>query len=378
VSLERSDYVIYHLLPEWEVFSVYSGGAIAADVAAIMRFSPPCIVVCRSADNTFGYTEDQILLTPWVRPYARIRGKGHFPTWVTGSFFRYAFNTLLHRLNEGDIVWCHSEPAFCAALEPTIHEKGAKLIHHVHNVVTPTFVHSKFRDFTADATIFVSEATRQEAFRFLPQLNNTFVVYNGADETLFYPSSMRRVRTSATPVILYVGRLDPVKGVHVLMAAMRILQQRKVNVLCKVIGSSQFGDGKATSYVTNLLKIKPSNVEFQSYRSCTEIPKAYRSADIFCCPSIWEEPFGKVNIEAMASEIPVVASRVGGIPEIAADGGVYLVEPNSAVELADALQTLLENEDLRRKIGAEGLRSFRRRFTWATIVKQLMEIIGNL
>jgi glycosyltransferase involved in cell wall biosynthesis len=90
-----------------------------------------------------------------------------------------------------------------------------------------------------------------------------------------------------------------------------------------------------------LFKTKPSNVEFKGYRSAKDIGEEYRAADILCCPSIWQEPFGNVLIEAMACGIPVVATRVGGIPEIAAEGGVQLVEPNSAVELANALQKLI-------------------------------------
>ena len=76
-----------------------------------------------------------------------------------------------------------------------------------------------------------------------------------------------------------------------------------------------------------------------------------------------------MNVEGMACGIPVVASRVGGIPEIAAEGGVILVEPDSAVELADALQKLVKDGDLRVKVAAQGLSSFRRRFTWPIIVK---------
>ena len=99
-----------------------------------------------------------------------------------------------------------------------------------------------------------------------------------------------------------------------------------------------------------------------------------RTADVFCCPSVWLEAFGNVNIEAMASGTPVVASRVGGIPEIAAEGGILLVAPDSAIEIADALQKLIEDEDLRLKTGKEGLKSFRKRFTWSAIASQYQEI----
>ena len=85
-----------------------------------------------------------------------------------------------------------------------------------------------------------------------------------------------------------------------------------------------------------------------------------------------------VNIEAMACGIPVVASRVGGIPEIAAGGGILLVEPDSPIELADALQKLIENRGLRAKVAADGLFSFQQQFAWTTINKQYESIVRRL
>jgi glycosyltransferase involved in cell wall biosynthesis len=119
-------------------------------------------------------------------------------------------------------------------------------------------------------------------------------------------------------------------------------------------------------------------MRFIPHLLATEIAQEYRGADILCCPSICQEAFGKANIEAMACSIPVVATRVGGIPEIAAEGGLLLVNPNSAQELADSLQSLIEDKDLRKKLGREGFASFRRRFTWEINVKRYNEIINDV
>lgn len=367
--------MIYHLPSEGDVFSAYRGGAVAQIIANMMRFDPSSVVVCQSADDTWGYGADRILVIPELRTYARLRGRKYLPTWITGPFFRHIFQPFLSQLKSGDIVWCHNQPAICAALAGIIHLKGAKLIYHSHSSLAFYARRSQFRSFVADAWIFISRAMQKEALGLFPWLNDTYVVHNGADDTLFYPQLEGEGGNNAVPTILYVGRLDPVKGVHVLMAAMKILQERKVNVLCKVVGSYAFGGSKATPYIKSLLKSSPSNVQFEGWRSGKEIAEEYRAADILCCPSIWQEPFGNVNIEAMACGIPVVATRVGGIPDIAAEGGVLLVEPNSAVELADALQKLVEDKDLRANVAQAGLQSFRRRFTWSTIVRQYQEIV---
>jgi glycosyltransferase involved in cell wall biosynthesis len=99
---------------------------------------------------------------------------------------------------------------------------------------------------------------------------------------------------------------------------------------------------------------------------------------MLCCPSVWQEPFGNVNIEAMACGIPVVATRVGGIPEIAAQGGIVLVEPNSTLKLANALQKLAEDQNLRTQVAAKGHEAFLRRFTWAAICAQYQDIANSV
>jgi glycosyltransferase involved in cell wall biosynthesis len=370
--------VIYHLLAEGEVFSAYRGGAIARNIANMMRFDVSRVVVCRVADDTWGYPPERIVILPKLVPYSKIKGRGHFPAWATSWFFRIAFVPLLSRLKAGDIVWCHNQPAYCAALESLIRKKGVKLVFHAHNSITPYYQRYKYRLFCADAMIFVSEALRQESLRSMPWLKNTHTIHNGADEALFYPLPSGKIQHRDVPCILFVGRLHPTKGVDVLMEAMRILQARKVDAICRIVGSSLAGGSKPTSYTRSLVKHAPSNVQFAPYRPGTEIGQEYQNADIFCCPSTWQEPFGNIVIEAMACGIPVVASRVGGIPEIAAEGGVLLVEPGAAIELADAFQKLIADKELRGKVAEEGLSSFTRRFRWSVICKQYAEIVSGL
>jgi len=370
--------MIYHLLPEWESFSAFQGGAVSKDIANIMRFEESRIVVCRSSDQTWGFPANRILVIPGLSGYAKTRARRFFPAWICAPILRRVFQPLVSRLKRGDIVWCHSQPFFAAALGREIHSRGAKLIFHAHNFISGPLVRTKFRHFDPDAVIFVSEFMRQESLSRLPMLKNTWAIHNGADEALFYPARSNAHPQRAVPVILFVGRLNPDKGVHVLLHAVRILEQRGVEFRCRIVGSSYVGGSKATSYVESLHSTCPPNVEFAGFRSGKEIGDEYRAADILCCPSIWQEPFGNVNIEAMACGIPVVATRVGGIPEIAAEGGVLLVEPNSAIQIADALQRLVADKQLRAKVAAEGLESFRRRFTWAAIYRQYEAVTDSL
>ena len=366
--------MVYHLLPGNESFSASSGLAIAHDIANIMRFDDSAIVVCRDSDDSWDYPADRQIVIPKMRVFGRMKGRKYIPRWITSPFFRRIFRPLLSILESGDIVWCHNQPFFCTALASSIRAKGALLVYHAHNPLTDRPTRAAFRVFTPDACIFVSDAIRQRALKWMPWLTNTYVVHNGADDSVFYPVSLENRPRNPVPVVLFVGRLVPIKGVHVLIEAMRILQERKVNVLCRIVGSSFLQGSKVTSYVRGLLEKHPSNVEFKGFCSHTDVANQYRAADMLCCPSVWQEPFGNVNIEAMACGIPVVATRVGGIPEIAAEGGIVLVEPNSAVDLADALQKLAEDESLRNQVAADGLRAFQRRFKWAAICTQYQAI----
>ncbi len=370
--------MIYHLLPELEPFSAYRGGALSHTVANLMRLDPSRSVVCVDADDTWGFESERILVIARLELYSRIRARRLFPLWIASPVLRWVYEPLLATLKRGDIVWCHNRPLYAAALEKSVHAAGAKLICHFHDGLDVGPIRRVLRVFTPDACIFVSEYLREYWKRISPHLTNLFTIYNGADEELFRPQGRNVAAGNMVPIVLFVGRIDPQKGVHVLIEAMTILHTRGISATCRVIGSSFSGGSKATPYVTRLTDSAPSNIHFVGSRSAKEIAEEYCQADVLCCPSLWQEPFGKVNIEAMACGLPVVASRVGGIPEIASEGGVILVEPNSPGELADALQKLIEDTEFRAKTGAEGRQSFLRRFTWTGVLRQYQVVLDSV
>jgi len=278
----------------------------------------------------------------------------------------------------GDVVWFHSGPGTGAALQSQLRKRGVKLVYHCHDAIDFYALRLAFHAFTADAYIFVSEYLERYWTAVLPGLKNSYVIHNGASEELFYPPSSGIERNNEPPVVLFVGRLHEQKGVHVLMKAMELLQQRGIVAKCRVVGSAFSGGTKPTPYIEGLLASKPSNVEFIGFRSHSEVADEFRAADILCVPSTWQEPFGKVNVEAMACALPVVATRVGGIPEIAREGGIVLIEPNSAEELADAMAPLLVDRQARLKLATEALEGFRRCFTWRHALAKYEQVLKEL
>jgi spore coat protein SA len=232
------------------------------------------------------------------------------------------------------------------------------------------------RQVRVDRLVFVSRFLLEQARCKFPSLGASSVLYNGADEAIFYPPPCRK--EAGTPIVLFAGRLVRDKGVHILIEAMRLLELRGAKLRALIVGSSNFGLSGDTDYIQLLKTNAPSTVTFLPYRSGAALGDLFREANIFCSPSIWDEPFGLVNVEALASGLPVVSTRGGGAAEIFVDGGGILVERGSVAQLAAALGQLAEDAELRSVIGQQGYAAFRNRFTWSITRTQLQEISRSL
>jgi spore coat protein SA len=258
---------------------------------------------------------------------------------------------LAARLRDHDVLYIHNRPEYVLALRrPGAAKTRFKVVLHMHNDHLCNLSIAERAQLKPDLTVFNSRFLESQGRKLVPGLHRTAVLYNGADEGYFYPSA--KTFTPEVPVVLFVGRLIPEKGVHVLVEAMRQLDALGVNVRAKIIGSVNFNDDRRTEYVNQLHLNCPANVDFFPYTAGKSLAEEFRRASIFCCPSTWDEPFGMVNVEAMASGLPVIASAVGGVPEIFSRGGGVLVPQGRATELAYAIKALAEDEPERQRIAA--------------------------
>jgi len=157
--------------------------------------------------------------------------------------------------------------------------------------------------------------------------------------------------------ILMVGRVgDPAKGFSVLKDALRILRKKGYDAVVKVTGNSREDEGII-------------NIPWKNY---SDMPTIYREASVVVIPSLWEEPFGKVAIEAMACGIPVVASRCGALTNIIQDGvSGLLFTPGNFGELAEKLELLLTHTNLRKQIIQAGRERAEDHFAWDKIVQDV-------
>jgi spore coat protein SA len=172
-------------------------------------------------------------------------------------------------------------------------------------------------------------------------------------------------------IVLYVGRLIPQKGVHHLLTTLPALVAKAPDVLVVIVGSALYGSHRRTGYVKRLYNQAAhwkKHVHFEPYVPHQEIPKWFSMADIAVVPSVGKEAFGLVNLEAMAAELPVVATRAGGIQEVVEDGvtGFLVTKSYPAIipELASRISYLLGNEEAREEMGRKGRERVMNQFLW--------------
>lgn len=183
-----------------------------------------------------------------------------------------------------------------------------------------------------------------------------FLVHNGVDTTRFQEAS----GDHEPPRILYVGLLTPRKGVLDLIAASRMLTEEGLEHELQLLGGTP-DEGPAAAEPVHAAA--DGNAVMLGTRPPEEMPAAYADADIFCLPSWWEAMPLSV-LEAMAAGRPVVATAVGDVDRIVADGVTAFVVPTQAPEeLASALRKLLVDPALRRKMGEAGRRRVTERFS---------------
>jgi phosphatidylinositol alpha-mannosyltransferase len=222
-----------------------------------------------------------------------------------------------------------------------------------------------------DVRIAVSDAARGTVAHHFP--GDYAVVPNGIDVERFQqrgdrPPEMRDAR----PHVLFVGRLEPRKGIDSLIDAMARVQRRVTNARLVIVGH-----GPDRVPMETAARVAGVDVAFAGRVADEMLPSYYRAADVLCSPALGDESFGIVLIEAMAAGCPVVATRIAGYAELLGGAGcARLVEPRNPSALADEIGALLGDLDQRRALGARGA-AFARRYDWNTIASRLESLYAD-
>ncbi|MDD5672275.1 MAG: glycogen synthase [Candidatus Omnitrophica bacterium] len=250
----------------------------------------------------------------------------------------------------------------------------------------------------ADAVVAVSEETKNDILRlFHVDAKKIHVVYNGIDPDEFRPVNAPGKMTPfgidpAKPFILFVGRITRQKGIIHLVNAIKYLDPDFQVVLCAGAPDTKEIGAEMQAHVAQMQKEREGIIWIREMVDLPTKVALYSHADLFCCPSIYE-PFGIINLEAMACETPVVASAVGGIQEAVVDGKTGVLVPvrqkmtspfepinpdKFSRDLATQINRLMADKSLRIKMGKAGRRRAVDVFSWHTIAKEIYTLYRTL
>jgi glycosyltransferase involved in cell wall biosynthesis len=178
-------------------------------------------------------------------------------------------------------------------------------------------------------------------------------------------------------VVLFLGRMIEEKGPHVLLQAATQIKDQLGPFKIRFVGSAGFAEkSKLTPYEQRLRHLAHElgdRVEFVPARDRNGVREELSRASIFCMPSTWDEPAGLAVLEGMASGLPTIASRRGGIPEEVGDGAL-LFEPDSPCELAQHLKSLLQHDD-KRQVWGQRARRRAEELAWENQYERLCETL---
>ncbi len=250
----------------------------------------------------------------------------------------------------------------------------------------------------ADAVIAVSQETKVDILRFFnADPKKIHVIHNGIDPVEYHkidaPDVLRKNGVDPDrPFVLFVGRITRQKGIIHLVRAIRHMDPGFQVVLCAGAPDTPEIAAEMKQAVTEAQAKRDNIIWIQAMLPVQEKIALYSHADVFCCPSIYE-PFGIINLEAMACETAVVASAVGGIKEVVLPGETGILVPllqqadspyealhpeQYARDLAEAINKLMADSSLRDRMAKAGRERAVDHFSWSAIAEKTLELYRSL
>jgi len=225
-----------------------------------------------------------------------------------------------------------------------------------------------------DGKIAVSKPAMEYACKYFKGYYN--IIPNGIDLERFSPEVSPIDRFCDGKVnILFVGRLEKRKGLNYLLKAYKRVKREIPESRLIVVGP---GTRLRRKYEREVMGAGLEDVVFVGYASCEELPRYYKTADIFCAPATGWESFGIVLLEAMAMGKPVVASNIAGYASVLTHGDEgLLVPPRDEKMLAQALVSLMGDEPLRKQMGARG-RAKAQEYGWDRIARRVLDYYARV
>ncbi|WEG13569.1 glycosyltransferase family 4 protein [Pullulanibacillus sp. KACC 23026] len=214
-------------------------------------------------------------------------------------------------------------------------------------------------------------------------------IYSGVDVDRFLPGNDSRIKNRRESlrrehglenktVLLFAGRLSRNKGVDRLIRALPELSKRHKDLALVIVGSNWFSQNNVTDYVAYvraLAKKLTIPVVQTGFVSPFEIQNWFAAADLFVCTSVWQEPLARVHYEAMAAALPIVTTNRGGNAEVIEleENGLLVEHPEDPNEFVEALDYLLSNRSVMRRMGQRGRELALTKYTWDRVASDILD-----
>lgn len=332
------------------------------------------------------------------REYRRSKKRGnlHYKRFSYRSPRGYLKKVVSHlKKHKPDIVMVENRPAYVLYIKKKL--PRLPIVLNMHSTVfasPPAIKRSAMHQVSrkSDALITNSKYLKKWYTRHFPQFKKkAHGVHLGIDSEPYEKAKnkdkkIRKLKKKLkikgkNQTILFVGRIMKEKGIHLVLDIMPKLIKKYPKVKLVITGASRYGRNIRTPYVRRIYR-KASrlgkHVVFTGFIRPHKIPYIYQLADVVVIPSLWHEPFGRVNLEAMSSQKVVLASKRGGIPEVIRhekDG--LIVKTHKKKKLYKALSKLLASEELRQELGKNGWERSKE-FTWEKTTERYLEIFESL
>ncbi|QMV43758.1 glycosyltransferase family 4 protein [Cohnella cholangitidis] len=301
----------------------------------------------------------------------------------TGSPMTYLSNVKKWIGNKSfDVIQINNRPRFVGPLKQKFQGTNTPVTLFLHSL---TFVGPPFtsrataaQDLAKTDLILANSSSlkQQLSSRFPGVAGRIRSVWLGVDTKRFSPA--RKSKTSNAFKVLFTGRVIPRKGVPVLLKAVKLAQSQSARPIHVMIagGSSRSGYMSQMRSLASNLRV---NAQFLGNIPHSRIHHVYKKADVFVCPSQKHEAFGLVNVEAMASGLPVIASNNGGIKEIVKNNrnGILVKSYHRPQAFAKAILKLSDDRALRNRMSLQARRDCVKRFSWGATANRITRVYSK-
>jgi|GEM_PF-361685 len=296
--------------------------------------------------------------------------------------------TLLRQVSP-DLLHVHNRPLLALNLKTWFPKLPVLLhLHNSYHILGKRERPAPYTPIPVEALVACSRfILEQERERLGTGAKAHLVIPNGVDVEVFRPRWERGEEAYGVrehyglgdePVVLYAGKIRESKGVGVMLAAMERVWDRHPRAALVLVGGTEFGRGRLHRETPFFKQFRDrasrasGRVIFTGFVPHENMDLTYLAGDIFVAPSQKAEGMPMVLLEASACGLPLVASRLGGIPEVVREGqnGLLLDRPRDPEELAGKIITLIENQELARRLGRQARERALEHFSWPHIAQQ--------